>query len=225
MSPPKIKTKGVPKRQRIGNIALTERQYRFCYEYLVDFNQTSAALRAGYAKRGAEVSASGLMAKPDIQKAIDILRKEELRQTKLSKDELVLQISECAARNAKDLFTKDGVLVLNHTLLIKKGATKLQGMTIHDLPDAITRSIDGVKQRCVYNPSDESISVTTELKLVGKASAWDMLMKHFGAYAPDKSINLNLGAQLPPDFYSPTQEVDDPIQKALLEIGAAGGSI
>jgi len=75
-----------------------------------------------------------------------------------------------------------------------------------------------VKQKCIYNPSDETIHVTTELKLIGKASAWDMLMKHFGAYAESKNLNVNIDAQLPPDFYSPTTIVDDPIEKALRSI-------
>lgn len=209
----------VPKKQSIGGVKLTERQFRFCYEYLVDFLPTKAAIRAGYSETSAATLGQRLMNNPDVKKAIDILRKEEIRQTRVSKDELVDQIAECATRNAKDLFTSDGILVLNHTVLIKKGKAKLSGPTIHDLPDAITRSIDGVEQRCVYDPADETIHVLTKLKLIGKANAWDMLMKHFGAYAESKNINLNLEAQLPPGFYSPSDKVEDPVQKAIDMIG------
>ena len=34
-------------------MALTEKQKRFCDEYLIDLNATQAAIRAGYSKRSA----------------------------------------------------------------------------------------------------------------------------------------------------------------------------
>lgn len=210
----KMGQRGVRKQQSIGGIHLTELQYRFCYEYMVDFKPVKAAIRAGYSPKGAVPMANRLMKDERLQKAIDILRQEEVKQTKLSKDQLVEHISECASRNAKDLFTDEGILVLNHTILLKRGKAKLDGLTIHDLPDPITRSIDGVKQKCHYNPSTDSIQVQTELKLVGKASAWEMLMKHFGAYQENR-VNLNIETQLPEGFYTPSQEVEDVISKEI----------
>jgi hypothetical protein len=87
-------------------------------------------------------------------------------------------------------------------------------LTVHDLPDAITQSIDGVKQKCNYTERDgtEYIEVQTELKLVGKAQSWDMLMKHFGGYAPEKHEVLTAEVQVPADFWGPGRDDEIPDQ-------------
>lgn len=49
---------------------LNPKQAAFVREYLIDFNACAAAIRAGYARRGAAVHASRLLTKPNIQTAI-----------------------------------------------------------------------------------------------------------------------------------------------------------
>lgn len=51
---------------------LTEKQKLFCLEYLVDFNATKAAIRAGYSEHSARSIASENLTKPDIIKFIQI---------------------------------------------------------------------------------------------------------------------------------------------------------
>ena len=51
-------------------MALTEKQKRFCDEYLIDLNATQAAIRAGYSERSARQIAERNMTKDDIQKYI-----------------------------------------------------------------------------------------------------------------------------------------------------------
>ena len=46
---------------------LTERQRRFCEEYLIDGNASQAAIRAGYSKRSATVVSTTLMKNPQVQ--------------------------------------------------------------------------------------------------------------------------------------------------------------
>ena len=41
-------------------MALTDKQKRFCEEYLIDLNATQAAIRAGYSPKTAEQTASRL---------------------------------------------------------------------------------------------------------------------------------------------------------------------
>ena len=45
---------------------LTNKQKRFCEEYLIDLNATQAAIRAGYKPKNARSSASENLTKPDI---------------------------------------------------------------------------------------------------------------------------------------------------------------
>ena len=49
---------------------MTERQRRFVSEYLKDGNGAQAAIRAGFSKNGANVTASQLLARPSIALAV-----------------------------------------------------------------------------------------------------------------------------------------------------------
>lgn len=49
---------------------LNDKQAAFVREYLVDFNATQAAIRAGYSKRTAGSQAHDLLKKPEIQDAL-----------------------------------------------------------------------------------------------------------------------------------------------------------
>ena len=45
---------------------MTEKQKRFCDEYLIDLNATQAAIRAGYSKKTAKAIGCELLTKPDL---------------------------------------------------------------------------------------------------------------------------------------------------------------
>ena len=49
---------------------MTEKQKRFCDEYLSDLNATQAAIRAGYSKKTAKVIANENLTKPNIKEYI-----------------------------------------------------------------------------------------------------------------------------------------------------------
>lgn len=51
-------------------MSLNDKQAAFVREYLVDFNATQAAIRAGYSKRTAGSQAHDLLKKPEIQDAL-----------------------------------------------------------------------------------------------------------------------------------------------------------
>lgn len=50
---------------------MTEKQKRFCDEYLIDLNATKAAIRAGYSSKTARTTAHKLMKKNDLKAYID----------------------------------------------------------------------------------------------------------------------------------------------------------
>lgn len=50
---------------------MTNRQKRFCDEYLIDCNATQAAIRAGYSKKTARQIGQENLSKPDIKNYID----------------------------------------------------------------------------------------------------------------------------------------------------------
>lgn len=71
---------------------LNEKQKKFCEEYIIDFNGTQAAIRAGYSKRTANRIASENLSKLDIQQYIKQLIENRNKRTKITQDEVVNKI-------------------------------------------------------------------------------------------------------------------------------------
>ena len=69
---------------------LTEKQKRFCDEYLIDLNATQAAIRAGYSKKTANRIATENMSKPVIRNYIDE-RLKQLEDERIAKADEVLK--------------------------------------------------------------------------------------------------------------------------------------
>lgn len=63
---------------------LTDKQERFCQEYIIDFNGTQAAIRAGYSEATARSTASEYLAKPNIQKRLGEIKKALSEKTELN---------------------------------------------------------------------------------------------------------------------------------------------
>ena len=71
---------------------LEERQKIFCNEYLVDFNGTQAAIRAGYSKKTARFIASENLTKPNIQKYLKELIDSRNKRTQITQDDVIADI-------------------------------------------------------------------------------------------------------------------------------------
>ena len=67
----------------MARTGLTERQRRFCEEYLIDGNAAQAAIRAGYSKRSATVVSTTLMKSPQVQAYLKKLL-DELHSAKVA---------------------------------------------------------------------------------------------------------------------------------------------
>jgi phage terminase small subunit len=78
----------------------TERLRQFCDEYLVDFNGTQAAIRAGYSKKTARSIANRILKMPEIRKRID----ERLAEVALSRLETIKLVSDIAHSSLNDYF-------------------------------------------------------------------------------------------------------------------------
>ena len=68
---------------------MTEKQKRFCDEYLVDLNGTQAAIRAGYSEKTAKVIAAENLTKPNIRKYIDERMAEKEKELIADQDEVL----------------------------------------------------------------------------------------------------------------------------------------
>ncbi|MEE1439256.1 MAG: terminase small subunit [Christensenellales bacterium] len=75
---------------------LTDRQERFCQEYLIDLNATQAYIRAGYSARTAHNCASRLMAKAGVRARIDELMAVRSRRTGVTQERVVRELARIA---------------------------------------------------------------------------------------------------------------------------------
>ncbi len=73
---------------------MNPKQARFVQEYLVDSNGTQAAIRAGYAPKGAKVRASRLLTKGNIKAALTAARAVTAKRVAITEDWLVAEFKE-----------------------------------------------------------------------------------------------------------------------------------
>lgn len=90
---------------------LTDKQAKFCAEYLVDLNATQAAIRAGYSAKTANVQAVEIMAKPHVQERIQSMMTKRAERTEITADYVLRTIVEVIERckQAEAVRDKEGV--------------------------------------------------------------------------------------------------------------------
>ena len=71
---------------------LSDRQLRFCEEYVVDNNGGAAAVRAGYSESSSRVTAHTLLHKEECQAEIQRLRDEHSSRTNLSVEYIITHL-------------------------------------------------------------------------------------------------------------------------------------
>jgi phage terminase small subunit len=87
---------------------LTPKQQAFVREYLVDFNATQAAIRAGYSAKTAVQSGFENLRKPDIQTEIKRHSAERHEKLELTADRVLSELMQIAFANIGDYFPADG---------------------------------------------------------------------------------------------------------------------
>lgn len=91
---------------------LTDRQARFCEEYLIDLNATQAAIRAGYSEKTANRIASELLSKLDIQEKIAELKAERAKRTEMTQDSVIQELAAVARAEVKGVRAVDKLKAL-----------------------------------------------------------------------------------------------------------------
>lgn len=78
----------------MAETALKPKEERFCLEYIRDYNQTQAAIRAGYPEKSAAKKGCLLMKDPRIRDRIRQLQKEQAERLMLTSDRVVIELLE-----------------------------------------------------------------------------------------------------------------------------------
>ncbi|WP_276530596.1 terminase small subunit [Burkholderia multivorans] len=94
------------KAQKLKNCApkkLTPRQEAFVAEYLVDMNATQAAIRAGYSPRTAQEQASRMLARGEVQRAVDEAKRRRAARVEINQDRVVRELWNVLTADANGL--------------------------------------------------------------------------------------------------------------------------
>lgn len=88
-------------------MAMTVKRHRFVAEYLVDLNATQAAIRAGYAAKGAKDQAYQLMQMPEVALAIEKAMAERGKRLRVDADYVLQRLVEIDQLDVIDILEDD----------------------------------------------------------------------------------------------------------------------
>jgi phage terminase small subunit len=88
-------------------MALTAKQQRFIVEYLIDLNAAQAAIRAGYAVKGAKDQAYQLMQRPEVVAAIKEAIEARNQRVQVDADYVLNRLTEIDQMDLLDILDDD----------------------------------------------------------------------------------------------------------------------
>lgn len=196
-----------------GSRQLNNQERAFVDHYLINFDARAAAIKAGYSAKSAAASASRLLKKPTVARALGKLLRDEHADRILEQGDILEQLYYIVTRDVREFVDDRGI-----------------SLPINCLGDRAAQSVDGFEQEINEQINPETGEVTgrtikNKLKLVGKAGAIEMAMKYRGLLAPEKQeININNEVKVGFDFSKLTQPPvkEDPVAKAFAELEAKG---
>jgi phage terminase small subunit len=147
---------------------LTDKQEQFCREYLLDFNATQAAIRAGYSKRTANEQGARLLANVSVQNFLQIKKEKLESKSDITREKVLAEYAKLAFFNVQDMLTVDNAL-----------------RPIRDLDANVAAAIVGIDTQDM-TVEDMVIGKTIKLKLADKRAALDSICRVLGYNSPDK---------------------------------------
>ena len=147
-------------------MALEDRQQAFCQEYIIDFNATQAAIRAGYSKKTANEQASRLLTNVNIQ--AEVQRQIEIRskRTEVTQDRVLLEIARLAFNDPRKAFDDAGNL-----------------LPVQQWPDEVAAAISSIKVTEIKSNSEEDTrSYLNEIKFWDKGKQIELAGRHLAMF-------------------------------------------
>lgn len=185
---------------------LTGKQQKFIDEYLVDFNATQAAIRAGYKEKTAYSMGQRLLKKVEIQNAFQEAKEKQQERTQITADDVVREIYRLATFDPRKLFHSDG--------------TPKQITELDDETAACIGGMDIVERR--VGDEEPEFETTKKLKIWDKNAALEKLCKHFQLYAPDQvHVSNPQGGPVEHEHnHKHEHDVSDPVAELIDEMFA-----
>lgn len=136
---------------------LTDKQIKFCDEYLIDLNATQAATRAGYSPKTANEQGSRLLANISIRTRIDKALAEQSKRTGVNADRVLRELAKIAFVNPPDVINFETATIKDETSADDTAA--IASVKVKTIP---TADGDGIEREIRFHDKIKS------LELIGK---------------------------------------------------------
>ncbi len=150
---------------------LTPKQMRFVDEYMIDFNATQAAIRAGYKAKTAHAIGAENLRKPKLAEEIARRQKDLQRRTEVTQERVVKELARVAFADATNYAQVETRTVE------KDDGTELSYQTV-TLTETAELSAD---QRAAIAGIKQGAN-GVEVKLHDKIKALELLGRHIGMF-------------------------------------------
>lgn len=153
---------------------LNDKQKRFYHEYLIDFNQTQAAIRAGYSKKTAYSQGNRLLKHVEGQEFLNYIRNKAFKKYEITEEKIVQEFAKIGFSNITDAYKN--WMTLEEFEILKK-----------EKPD-ICACISEISTKTEYKKEADRVTGKIEyirLKFYSKTEALKNLGQYKGIYKED----------------------------------------
>lgn len=172
----------MPKHKNTDAELNSPRQDIFVREYLVDFNATQAAIRAGYSKRMAKSMANQLLAKPHVQAKIRELIDIRAQKAEISGEKVLKELARIGFSDIRRII-RWGSLVLPSE--DKGEKTEIESYV--ELLDSDQLADDDARAIAEVSKSERGV---IKVKMYDKRAALVDLGRHIGLFAKREDAKI-----------------------------------
>jgi len=186
----KVKKLGENRERRVSRVSLggdfmakekklTDRQRRFVQEYLIDFNASQSALRAGYTEKNHAIMGARQLQNPFVKEEIEKRMADIKQRNDLKQDEVVAEFKKIAFANITDFIN-----IIPVEYEDKKGNKKIRyDFELKDLSQVAPEKLSAILEIKRNKHGDLVI------KLHDKKGALDSLGRYLGMFSDNLSVN------------------------------------
>lgn len=144
-------------------MALTDKQIRFCEEYMIDLNATQAAIRAGYSEASARQIAADNLSKHDIQEYIANLRADISGKLNLSAEWVLQRLKDISDRCTQ----AEPVLIRNNDgELVPSGEYKFDSSGANKATELIGKHLGMFGDKLDVSSKGQPLKLITGFKVI-----------------------------------------------------------
>ena len=163
---------------------LTDKQQRFCEEYLIDLNATKAAVRAGYSPDSAYQIGCENLQKPYMQEYIQQLQAERAKRTQVTADQVLSELSKIAFSDITDFINVEKKVEIHVDDVDEEGEPLKEvynGVVIEQ-----TKDLPAERKAALAEISESKFGV--KIRVHDKVRALELLGKHLGMFQDAETL-------------------------------------